>query len=133
MADGVARGAVSQDTDERLQEFRGPLGGRSEADLGGAGVLSRVQPCQRRPDAGDGSVRRIAVTRKMRKAALEISPEAFRELGHRLVDRIAEHLSRMPDGPVRPDEPVAALRKALDAGRSLPDRGAEPAALLTGA
>jgi aromatic-L-amino-acid decarboxylase len=69
----------------------------------------------------------------MRKAALEISPEAFRELGHRLVDRIAEHLSRMPDGPVRPDEPVAALRKALDAGRSLPDRGAEPAALLTGA
>ena len=69
----------------------------------------------------------------MRKTALEISPEAFRELGHRLVDQIAEHMARMPDGLVRPDEPVATVRKALDAGRSLPDRGAEPEELLTNA
>jgi glutamate/tyrosine decarboxylase-like PLP-dependent enzyme len=60
----------------------------------------------------------------VRKAALEISPEAFRELGH---------MSRMPDGLVKPDEPAATVRKALDAGRSLPDRGAEPGELLTNA
>jgi aromatic-L-amino-acid decarboxylase len=70
---------------------------------------------------------------KVRKAALEISPEAFRELGHRLVDRIAEHMARMPDGRVKPDEPAAAVRNALAAGRSLPDRGAEPEELLTNA
>jgi aromatic-L-amino-acid/L-tryptophan decarboxylase len=68
---------------------------------------------------------------KVRKAALEISPEAFRELGHRLIDQIAEHMARMPDGPVKPDEPAATVRLALDAGRSLPDRGAEPEELLT--
>ena len=69
----------------------------------------------------------------MRKAALEISPEAFRELGHWIVDQIAEHLERMPDGLVKPDESAATVRRALDVGRGRPDRGAEPAELLTSA
>jgi aromatic-L-amino-acid decarboxylase len=68
---------------------------------------------------------------KGRKAALEMSPEAFRELGHRLIDQIAGHMARMPDGPVKRDEPAATVRNALDAGRGLPDRGTEPEELLT--
>ena len=70
---------------------------------------------------------------RVRKAAPELSPETFRELGHRLVDQIAEHLARMPGGRVKPDESAATLRCALDAGRTLPDRGAEPVELLTNA
>lgn len=68
-----------------------------------------------------------------RKAALGMSPEEFRELGHRLVDQIAGHLARLPDGPVKPDEPAAAVRKALGADRGLPDRGTDPGLLLTNA
>jgi glutamate/tyrosine decarboxylase-like PLP-dependent enzyme len=70
---------------------------------------------------------------KARRARLEIDANAFRELGHRLVDRIAGHLERMPDGPVTPSESAAAVRLALGAGRGLPDRGAEPEALLANA
>jgi aromatic-L-amino-acid decarboxylase len=66
----------------------------------------------------------------VRKAALDITPEAFRELGHSLVDRIAEHMARMPAGLVKPDEPAATVRKVLDAERSLPESGAEPEELL---
>ena len=68
---------------------------------------------------------------KTRHAALEISPEEFRELGHRLVDQIAERMARMPEGAVMVDETAAAVRKALDAQRGLPNRGAQPEALLT--
>ena len=39
-----------------------------------------------------------------RKAPIDIAPEEFRRLGHRLVDRIAEHLASMPQGLVKPDE-----------------------------
>jgi aromatic-L-amino-acid decarboxylase len=67
------------------------------------------------------------------RRALDMAPEQFRELGHRLVDQIAEHMARMPLGLVKPDEPPAAVRKALGAGRGLPDLGADPAALLTNA
>src|SRR5258706_234864 len=69
----------------------------------------------------------------MRKAALEITPERFRELGYRLVDYIARHMARMPGGPVKPDEPGASVRKALGAERGLPDRGADAEDLLTNA
>ena len=57
----------------------------------------------------------------MRK--LDMAPDEFRALGHRLVDRIAEHLARMPDGPVTPDETRTVVRDALQAERGLPDAG----------
>jgi glutamate/tyrosine decarboxylase-like PLP-dependent enzyme len=67
------------------------------------------------------------------RRALDMAPDEFRALGHRLVDQIAEHMARMPEGLVKPDEPPAAVRKALAAERGLPDLGADPAALLTNA
>ncbi len=57
----------------------------------------------------------------MRK--LDMAPDEFRALGHRLVDRIAEHMARMPDGPVTPDETRTVVRHALQAERGLPDAG----------
>jgi len=65
-----------------------------------------------------------------RAAALEMSSEAFRAIGHELVDRIAAHLEVMPHGPVRPDESASAVRRALDSERRLPENGCEPQALL---
>lgn len=68
-----------------------------------------------------------------RKAALDMSTEEFRRVGHRLVDRIAEELARIPEGRVKPDETSAVVRTALNAERTLPAAGSDPDTLLTGA
>ena len=60
----------------------------------------------------------------------DLAPEEFRRLGHALVDRLAAHMARMPDGPVKPDETGAMVRSALNAGRRLPETGADAGALL---
>jgi len=65
-----------------------------------------------------------------RRAGPDMAPEEFRRLGHQLVDRIAAHMSRMPEGPVKPDESGAAVRSALKAERGLPESGADAGALL---
>jgi aromatic-L-amino-acid decarboxylase len=65
-----------------------------------------------------------------RGVTLELPAEAFRALGYRLVDRIAEHLASLPGKPVTAGESVAAVRAALDADRALPAVGADAAVLL---
>jgi aromatic-L-amino-acid decarboxylase len=60
----------------------------------------------------------------------EMAPEDFRRLGHQLVDSIAAHMSRMPEGPVKPDESGAVVRAALQGERGLPETGCDPGALL---
>ncbi len=65
-----------------------------------------------------------------RESPLEIAPDQFRELGHQLVDRIAEFLHSLPQRPVTPGEPPAAVRRALAAERPLPQHGDDPAQLL---
>ena len=67
---------------------------------------------------------------EQRIAPLEISPEDFRALGYRLIDRIAGFLDSLPQRPVTPGESPPAVREALDATRPLPEHGAEPARLL---
>ena len=52
-------------------------------------------------------------------------PGEFREIGHRLVDQIAERLAKLPDGLVTPDESPAEVRKALGAERALPPAGTD--------
>jgi glutamate/tyrosine decarboxylase-like PLP-dependent enzyme len=65
-----------------------------------------------------------------RTAAVELHPELFREIGHRLVDQLAEFLAELPSRPVTPAETPAAVRHAIDASRSLPDAGTDPATVV---
>jgi glutamate/tyrosine decarboxylase-like PLP-dependent enzyme len=58
-----------------------------------------------------------------REAPLEMSPEEFRRLGHRLVDLVAEWLARMPQGPVTRAATPRAMR-AVIGDRPLPENGA---------
>ena len=73
------------------------------------------------------------LTAEKRIAPLEISPEDFRRLGHRLIDRIADFLARLPQRPVTPGESPQTVREALDAARPLPEHGTDPAQLLEAA
>ena len=67
---------------------------------------------------------------RARVSPLEIDPEQFRLLGHELVDRIAGLLESLPTRPVTRGESPLNIRKALDADRSLPNHGTDPAQLL---
>jgi aromatic-L-amino-acid decarboxylase len=65
-----------------------------------------------------------------RRSPLAISPDEFRIAGHQLIDRIAAFLDSLPERPLTPGESPAAVREALDAGRSVPREGAEVVELL---
>ncbi len=64
-----------------------------------------------------------------RKAPLEIRGAAFRELGHQLVDRIAEFLDGLPDRPVTTGETPQAIRSLLPHDR-VPEHGSPANDLL---
>src|SRR4051812_39909841 len=68
---------------------------------------------------------------RRRQAPLAIGPAEFRDLGHRLVDDVAERLARIPDGPVTPDDSPSEVRRLLGAEQSLPAAGANPATILS--
>ena len=69
-------------------------------------------------------------TRSGRAAPIDMSAAAFRDAGHRLVDRVADWLEQMPEGPVVRQETAADVRRALDADRALPDAGTDAGTLL---
>jgi glutamate/tyrosine decarboxylase-like PLP-dependent enzyme len=60
-----------------------------------------------------------------------MTPDEFRRIGHRLVDRIAEHLAQMPGGLVKPDETPEIVRAAIDADRALPEAGRDADLLVS--
>lgn len=64
-----------------------------------------------------------------RNAPLEIEPDEFRELGHLLVDRIAEFLESLPERKVTTGESPSQIRELLGGG-SLPRDGTDPKRLL---
>ena len=66
----------------------------------------------------------------VRDAPLAMQTEAFRAVGHRLIDRIADFLDALPQRPVTPGESPAQVREALDAARPLPEAGSDPAQLM---
>ena len=65
-----------------------------------------------------------------REAPLAMTKEEFRDAGHRLVDRLADLMASVPDGPVTKGEGPAAIREALKLEGSLPEKGTEASALL---
>src|SRR5262245_6010376 len=54
----------------------------------------------------------------------------FREVGHRLVDQLAEFLESLPQRPVTHDESPSAVRAALDLDRALPEQGTPAGPLI---
>jgi aromatic-L-amino-acid/L-tryptophan decarboxylase len=65
-----------------------------------------------------------------RQAPIEMQPEEFRRLGHRLIDQIADFLSSLPHRPVTPGEEPGAVRNALNSANRLPESGADAGLLL---
>ena len=64
-----------------------------------------------------------------RQAPLEIPGDAFRTLGHQLVDHIAGFLNGLPERPVTTGESPQAIRKLLGSD-TLPQSGSPPDVLL---
>lgn len=69
-------------------------------------------------------------TLTQRLAPIDMAPDEFRALGHRLVDRIADFYASLPERRVTSGEAPPAIREALRADRPLPEHGADPARLL---
>jgi aromatic-L-amino-acid/L-tryptophan decarboxylase len=61
---------------------------------------------------------------------LDLSPDKFRAIGHRLVDLVAELLDTLPHRTVTPGESPTDVRTALNAGRGMPAAGADAAELV---
>ncbi|HEX8027802.1 MAG TPA: aspartate aminotransferase family protein [Vicinamibacterales bacterium] len=67
---------------------------------------------------------------RSRRAPLQIEREAFREIGHQLVDQIATFIESQPARPVTHDESPEAVRQAFDLTAKLPEQGTDPKALV---
>ena len=70
-------------------------------------------------------------TLETRDAAIDMAPDEFRALGHKLVDRIADFMATMPAGKVTPGETPAQVRAALGSTKGFPSRGASRARCWT--
>jgi aromatic-L-amino-acid decarboxylase len=65
----------------------------------------------------------------VRLSALDLETAAFRRIGHRLVDRMADFLDSLPSRSVTSGQSAGVLRQALGEG-PVPDEGADPEATI---
>jgi aromatic-L-amino-acid decarboxylase len=68
---------------------------------------------------------------RQRKAPLAMPPGEFREIGHRLVDQIADRLAKLPDRLVTRHESPADLRQMIGAAQALPAAGTDAGGLVS--
>jgi aromatic-L-amino-acid/L-tryptophan decarboxylase len=68
-----------------------------------------------------------------RLAPIDMGAGAFRAAGHDLVNRIADWLDAMPEGPVTHDEAPSAIRALIGANRGVPENGTDARPLLENA
>ena len=68
---------------------------------------------------------------RSRRTPLEIDPEEFRRIGHRLVDDVAGLLASVRERPLTAGETPRQVRELLRAGARMPDEGTEAGALLS--
>ncbi len=67
-----------------------------------------------------------------RNALIELDPSSFREMGHELVDSIAEFLEQIRDRPVTTGKSPAEARKMIGT-QGLPEEGQDPGEILRNA
>ncbi len=65
-----------------------------------------------------------------RAEPLDMRPAEFRAAGHELVDRIADWLGRLSDGPVMQDQAPDAIRRLIQSERALPESGGDAGTIL---
>ncbi|MGB1778139.1 MAG: pyridoxal phosphate-dependent decarboxylase family protein [Longimicrobiales bacterium] len=65
-----------------------------------------------------------------RATPLDLTPEEFAEIGHRLVDDLAALLGSLRDRPLGPDVTPDEVRAALDASAPIPEEGMDAATLM---
>src|SRR5262249_52658802 len=64
-----------------------------------------------------------------REAPIEMSPQEFRTVGHRTIDRIADFLASLRERPITAGEVPSAVRASLPGG-PLPEAGTPASVLL---
>ena len=69
-------------------------------------------------------------TDSVRSAPIDMSADQFKQIGHQLVDQIAELLESLPDRPVTRSTDAPTIRTLINSSRSLPENGANPAKLI---
>jgi glutamate/tyrosine decarboxylase-like PLP-dependent enzyme len=66
----------------------------------------------------------------VRQVPLAMDAEAFKSLGHALVDQLADLIASVPSRPVTPGESPAQVRRALGLDGPLPEHGIAPGPML---
>lgn len=64
------------------------------------------------------------------RAAVDLSAEDFRTVGHRLVDQLANFLTELPSRAVTTTKTPSEIRAAISSHRGLPESGSDPASLV---